>query len=224
MCSNACILTAALNAFVALTTAYPVTYESCGVSRTISESPSRVITMNQGVTEFFLAMGLEARMVGTAYLDDFIWPEYAAAYATIPVLASGYPNETTIMDANPDFIAGSYRSAFREKGESGGRIRGIFSNETVGPCIGAGSEYSDSSYNTCRPQLHAAGVSTWLEPASCEDASLRPSTTSDQTVFDALRQLGEIFNVQAEAEQIISEMEAGKCRLIIVLVCFIIQP
>ena len=46
--------------------------------------------MNQGVTEFMLAMGLESRMVGTAYLDDAIWPRYTAEYNAIPVLASGY--------------------------------------------------------------------------------------------------------------------------------------
>ena len=75
----------------------------------------RVVTMNQGVTEFMLAMGLADKMVGTAYLDDAIWPKYADAYKSIPVLSSSYPDEATIMGAKPDFILGSYGSAFREK-------------------------------------------------------------------------------------------------------------
>merc|ERR1711972_1229873 len=88
--------------------AYPVSYEFCGTSHTVQKSPERVVTMNQGATEFLLALGLADKMVGTAYLDDDIWPQYAAQYANIPVLASGYPNETTIMSVSPDFIVASY--------------------------------------------------------------------------------------------------------------------
>ena len=92
-------------------------------------------------------------MVGTAYLDDAIWPQYVAAYATIPVLSAEYPDEATIMAAHPDFIVGSYKSAFREYDGTDG----IF----AGPCVGTGSEWPETtgtSYSTCRPQLHAAGI------------------------------------------------------------------
>ena len=78
-----------------------VTYASCGVQHTLSKTPSRVVTMNQGVTEFIFAMGLADKMVGTAYLDDAIWPKYADAYKSIPVLSSSYPDEATIMGAKP---------------------------------------------------------------------------------------------------------------------------
>ena len=60
--------------------------------------------MNQGMTEFLLAMGLQNHMAGTAYLDDEIWPRYAAEYNAIPVLASGYPTDTQIMAVDADFI------------------------------------------------------------------------------------------------------------------------
>ena len=92
-----------------------VTYTSCGVQHTLTKTPSRVVTMNQGVTEFMLAMGLADKMVGTAYLDDAIWPKYAGAYSGIPVLSSSYPDEATLMSAEPDFLLGSYASAYREK-------------------------------------------------------------------------------------------------------------
>lgn len=96
------ILSAMLCAFAA--NAYPITYTSCGVDRTVSQSPQRIITLNQGATEFVLALGLASRTVGTAYLDDYIWPQYKTEYANIPVLSSSYPNETTIMSYSPDFI------------------------------------------------------------------------------------------------------------------------
>ena len=40
------------------------------------------MTLHQGSTEFMLAMGLEDKMVGTASLDDSIWPRYAEAPVT----------------------------------------------------------------------------------------------------------------------------------------------
>ena len=189
---------------------YPVTYSSCGVSHRLTQTPTSVVTMTQGTTEILLAMGLADKMVGTAYLDDAIWPRYKAEYDSIPVLASSYPTEAQIMDTNPDFIFSSFKSAFREKAtDSSGRTRGIF-NESLGnvTCDGAGSEFADSSYNTCRPQLNAMGIGTWLDPTACEDKTLRPQGgATAETVYAAVRTIGNIFNVDAVAEQLVSEMK-----------------
>ena len=82
---------------LAVASSYPVTYTNCGVSHTLTSAPSRVVTMTQGTTEIMLAMGLEDKMVGTAYLDDAIWPRYATEYNNIPVLSSSYPTESQIL-------------------------------------------------------------------------------------------------------------------------------
>ena len=81
-------------------------------------------------------------------------------------------------------------------------------------------------YSTCRPQLHAAGIGTWLwedcarpfygtltralkriltlaltltltQPSpDCEDPALRPvGGATEETVYAAVTQLGQIFNV-----------------------------
>ena len=79
---------------------------------TYAEPPSRAITMNQHVTEVMLALELQDHMVGTAYIDDEILPEYQAAYQSVPVLAEEYPSKEVILAQNPDFIYGGFRSAF----------------------------------------------------------------------------------------------------------------
>ena len=189
-------------------TSYPYTYTNCGVEHTISGPPNKTVTMNQGMTEFMLAMGLQDNMAGTAYLDDSIWPRYEAEYNAIPVLASGYPTDTQLMDVNVDFIMANYNSAFSEKPRSETSTSGIFTNTTVGPCEGRNSDYFPAgsnetmSYGRCRPQLHAAGIGTWLEETYCEDSDLRPATATEQTVYDAVTQLGDIFNVPAVATQL----------------------
>ena len=156
------------------------TYTNCGVTTTLAKAPERVVALHQGSIELMLALGLEDKMVGTASMDDVIWPRYKAAYDKIPTLSpgghSGLPNETTIMAVQPDFIIGAYSSAFAEfrsdnKSSANWRISdskaGIFSDATVGPCDGENSEYfTDAStqalYPTCRPQLNANGIGTWL--------------------------------------------------------------
>ncbi|EJK59415.1 hypothetical protein THAOC_20373, partial [Thalassiosira oceanica] len=59
---------------------YPIGITNCGVFQQIDEAPKRAVTMNQGATEVMLALDLADRMAGTAYLDDYIWPELSDAY------------------------------------------------------------------------------------------------------------------------------------------------
>lgn len=77
-----------------------------------TEPPSRAITLNQHVTEIMLALELQDHMVGTAYIDDEILPQYQSAYQSVPVLAEEYPSREVIMAQDPDFIYGGFRSAF----------------------------------------------------------------------------------------------------------------
>lgn len=103
----------------------PVTVESCTAvqdeegevqtgtaSYVYTEPPSRAITLNQHVTEIMLALELQDHMVGTAYIDDEILPQYQGAYQSVPVLAEEYPSREVILAQDPDFIYGGFRSAF----------------------------------------------------------------------------------------------------------------
>lgn len=78
------------------------------------EVPQRAVTLNQHVTEIMLALGLEDHMVGTAYLDDEILPEFKEAYEKIPVLSDRYPSQEVFLSVEPDFAYAGWRSAFRE--------------------------------------------------------------------------------------------------------------
>ena len=70
----------------AFTNPYPYTHTNCGIEQTITDTPQKVITMNQGATEFMLAMGLQNNIAGTRAVSDVdpIWPRYKEAYETIP--------------------------------------------------------------------------------------------------------------------------------------------
>jgi ABC-type Fe3+-hydroxamate transport system substrate-binding protein len=48
-------LTASVAAF---TNPYPYTHTNCGIEQTITDTPTKVVSMNQAATEFLLALGL----------------------------------------------------------------------------------------------------------------------------------------------------------------------
>ncbi|MFE0679056.1 ABC transporter substrate-binding protein [Streptomyces sp. NPDC058867] len=94
---------------------YPVTVSNCGVKTTYQRPPERAVSLNQHATEVMLALGLENSMVGTAYLDDEILPEYQDAYDGIDVIAKEYPSFETLLAAEPDLAYGGFASTFDEK-------------------------------------------------------------------------------------------------------------
>ena len=91
--------------------AFPVSVQNCGISTTYTQPPKRAFTMNQAATEMMLALGLRDRMVGTAFLDDAVLPEFAEAYKSIPVRAAAYPSRDDLLEARPDFVYAAYPSA-----------------------------------------------------------------------------------------------------------------
>ncbi|WP_407653450.1 ABC transporter substrate-binding protein [Brevibacillus ruminantium] len=93
----------------------PVTVQIDGRTVTFTEVPKRAVSLNQHVTEVMLALGLEDKMAGTAYLDDSILPEYQDAYAKVPVLSAKYPSKEVLLAAEPDFVYAGWKSAFTEK-------------------------------------------------------------------------------------------------------------
>ena len=91
---------------------FPVAVENCGIATTYTAAPRRAFTMNQSATEIMLALGLEDRIIGSAFLDDAILPKFADAYKAIPVRSAAYPSRDVLLRAQPDFVYAAYPSAF----------------------------------------------------------------------------------------------------------------
>ena len=96
-------------------TAFPVSVEHCGTLTTYAQAPTRAFTMNPAATEIMLALDLHDRMVGTAFLDDAILPEFAEAYQTIAVRTTAYPSRDVLLSTRPDFVYAAYPSALSDE-------------------------------------------------------------------------------------------------------------
>ena len=181
--------------------AYPVGLTNCGESNWIQAAPNRAVTMNQGATEVLLALNLSDHMAGTAYLDDEIWPELAESYAKVPVLSTEYPNVTTLMSVQPDFIFASYSSAFNQ-GES------LDYASIVGNCtLNWVTEEEPEGKVYCRKELHEYGIQTYLQNPYCEKIEHR-SQVDMNTLFTEIWDIANVFDVHNEARELIDSIES----------------
>ncbi|SES21152.1 iron complex transport system substrate-binding protein [Lentzea xinjiangensis] len=92
--------------------AQTVAVDSCGKRLTFAGTPQRAVALDQNSTETMLALGLQDRMVGTANLKTKVAPEYAAAYAKVPVLSPKVLTSEPLRAANPDVVVSSFREHF----------------------------------------------------------------------------------------------------------------
>ncbi|ASS73971.1 Fe3+-hydroxamate ABC transporter substrate-binding protein [Tumebacillus algifaecis] len=93
----------------------PITLTNMGNTLTFADVPKKAVSLNQHATEIMLALGLQESMVGTAYLDDQIEPEFQDAYSKIPVLSKEYPSKEAFFAVEPDFAYAGWKSAFTEQ-------------------------------------------------------------------------------------------------------------
>jgi len=155
----------------------PVTLKNCDLTITYKQPPQRAVTMMQSATEVMLALGLEKHMVGTAYLDNPILPEYQQAYSKIPVLAQKYPSQEVFLGVEPDFVFSTEESAFAK--------------EALGS----------------REELLKLGISSYLLPIECDRSELRPSRVTMENLYQEIQEIGRIFGVEERAEKLIAQLQ-----------------
>lgn len=167
----------------------PVTLDNCGETVEVTKAPSRLVTVNQGATEVALALGLEDRMAGTAYLDDEISSTWQEQYDTVDVLATEYPTKERFLAAEPDLAYAAYSSAF-----------------------------SDKSVGT-RAELKAEGIPTYISPFGCPKGEKTAAPTFESAwseVADVAKLFGvggradELIKRQQDELKRIREQAPGK--------------
>ncbi|PLZ95019.1 ABC transporter substrate-binding protein [Fischerella thermalis CCMEE 5268] len=155
----------------------PVTLKNCDLTITYKQPPQRAVTMTQSATEVMLALGLEKHMVGTAYLDNPILPEYQQAYSQIRVLAPKYPSREVFLGVEPDFVFSTEESAFAK--------------EVLGS----------------REELLKLGIYSYLLPIECDRPELRPERVTMENLYQEIREIGRIFGVEERADKLIAQLQ-----------------
>lgn len=156
----------------------PVTVDNCGTEVTVDSPPERVVAIKSTSIEMLLALGLEDRLVGTAFADGPVPDDLAAAYDAIPVLSDKVPGQEALLEAQPDFVYAGWESNFSDDG--------------------AGE----------RSALQQLGIGTYVSPAACKEDGYMPDPLTFDGLFDEIREVASLFGAGDTAEQLIAEQQA----------------
>lgn len=152
--------------------------DNCGTPVEIDHAPRRVVAVKSSVLELLLALGVEDRVVGAAFLDGPVPEEYADAAATVPVVADAAPGREAVLALEPDIVLAGWESTF--------------SAEAAGD----------------RQGLHDLGVLTYVAPAACRDAAHMPRPLTFPTVFAHVREMGDLLGVPDRAAELVARQQS----------------
>jgi iron complex transport system substrate-binding protein len=164
--------------------AYTVTITNCGTSVTYTKAPQRAVSNDINTTEDMLALGLESRMAGTFGVTGDgpaghpVPTQYLAGFRQVRDVSPDYFTREKLVGLHPDFLF-------------------------------AGWNYGLEAGTSLTPQgLAQFGIKTLALTESCVHVQKGTTTVSITDTYQDLRNLGEIFNVRAKAQQVISAMQA----------------
>ncbi|GAA3938247.1 putative F420-0 ABC transporter substrate-binding protein [Microbacterium soli] len=158
--------------------AYPLTIDNCGTSVTFDSAPERVLAIKSTSIEMMLALGLQDRMIGTAFPDGEYAEEWSERGDGIPLISDKLPGQEATLDLEPDLVYAGWES-----------------NVTA---EGAGD----------RETLASLGVGTYVSPSACQEPEYQPNPLTFDDVFADIEEIGRIFDVRGRADDLVSSLRA----------------
>ncbi|MDO4230927.1 MAG: ABC transporter substrate-binding protein [Lautropia sp.] len=172
-------------------TQYPLTLENCGTTVTFQKAPQRAVGLGQNSAEIMLMLGLENRMVGTAFWPTKVLPELADANAKVKLLTVEFPTFESILAENPDFVASMLPTL-------------------MGP----------NSKVAKREDFSKLKIGTYMSPSTCLDASnskdaygSRGNLWNMEIMYKEIDDIAKIFDVQDRGQKLIADLKAREARV-----------
>lgn len=95
---------------------HPLAVANCGVNVTFTEPPERVVAIKSTPIELLLALGLEDRVVGTAFSDGPVPQQWAAAAGALHVISDRVPSQEATLGLEPDLVFAGWESNLTAEG------------------------------------------------------------------------------------------------------------
>ena len=184
---------------VAEPTKYPLEIENCGQTVVFDKAPERTVALGQNTAEILFMLGLEDRMVGTAFWPNRVLPGYEAAYDKVDVLTVEFPTLESILSKKPDFVPAMLVTL-------------------LGP----------DSKVAKREDFEKLGIPTYMSPAACSvekdtgNASnskatavygIRKELWNLDELYKEISDLAQIYDVQDRGEALIADLKAREAKL-----------
>ena len=155
----------------------PSTIENCDVAVEVAPAPERVVTVKSTPLELMLALGLEDRIVGSAFLDGPVPASLAPSGWNVNEISDKVPGRELLLSTQPDFVFAGWASNLTADGPG------------------------------TRSELEGLGIRSYVSPAACDFGEATPQTLTFDGVFEMYRQIGTIFEVPDRAETLIASQQ-----------------
>lgn len=179
------ILTAFSHPVQAAETVYPLKLSNCGREITVSGTPTRTVSIGQSSTEILYKLGLAERVVGTALWVGPVLKGYEEVDSKIERLADNDPSFESVLSKKPDLVTVQFQWQVGPEG------------------VVAKSE-----------QFEELGIPVYTSPSDCtgkENSAasdgVRHQVFTMELVYQEIRELAEIYNIQAKGDEVISELK-----------------
>jgi iron complex transport system substrate-binding protein len=175
----------------AASTVYPLTLANCGGEVTFEKAPERAIALGQNSAEIMLLLGLEDRMVGTAFWPTKVLPEVEDANSKVKLLSVETPSLEAVLSETPDFVAAQLPLL-------------------MGP----------DSKVAKREDFERLGIPGYLSPGICSTKldtkdiyGSRATLWNMDYVYQEIDELSQIFDVQDRGQALIAEFKEREAAL-----------
>lgn len=150
---------------------------NCGVEVRVDETPERVFTVKSSTLELMLALGLEDKVVGSAYLDGPVPDEFTPEGWSPNVVSDEIPSREVFLSEEPDFVLAGWESNVSADG------------------IGERGDLAD------------LGVQSYVLPPACEFEDEAAQEVTFDDIFAMTEEVGTIFDAEQEAADLIAAQQ-----------------
>lgn len=172
-------------------TTYPLTIENCGYRQTFTAAPERVVALGQNTAEILMLLGLQDKMVATAFWPSKVLPQLAEKNSKIKTLTIEIPTLESVLAQNPDFVAAQLPLL-------------------MGP----------ESKVVKREDLATLGVNSYMSPGMCAtEKAIGDMYGNRQKLWDMtylykeIEDFAKIFNVEARGQALIADFKQREINL-----------
>ncbi|UKA12008.1 ABC transporter substrate-binding protein [Photobacterium damselae] len=157
-------------------TVYPLQVNSCDHVITFNEPPKRAVFHDLNMTQMALALGLQTNMVGVSGVSGWYktTKEFNDALGNIPEISNKYLTLESLINVNPDFLFAGWNYGLK-----------------------MGSELTPDN-------ISRFSINTLVLSESCAHTSKKRDNANMNLLYDDILKLGEIFNKQDKAEQLVN--------------------
>ena len=166
-------------------TAYPLTINSCGHEITFKQAPARTVSVGQSTTEVLYLLGVADQVVGTALWIGPVLKGYEDANAKVERLADNDPSFEAVVGKRPDLVTTQFQWQIGPEG-----------------VVGTPEQFAE------------LGIPVYTSPADCmgKDNSgggdgVRKSVFTMDLIYQEVRDLAKIFNVQDRGEEVVADLK-----------------